>query len=257
VRELSSNAAVPLENAETANSEPPARLALVTDIGVGEAKLRWTLQCGFVGRLGGQGAVISRRELTALRGRVFYAQGRRPQFLTANGEFADEDEHDSVAFHLIGSSGDQPVAACRLVRFPDVATTDFERRVGSEAIERIIGALRIGRGDVAELSRWVVDPRFRHAGLGAQLIAGMWALAAHLRTLVGVAWAGTRDGQARALVAMGGSPISGVERIKSEAWDDELQALSFELDRPAPRFQSWVARMRKRLGLREMSWARR
>ena len=253
----SSKAAVVFEDLPRGEAGSTAHLSVVANNGVTKQRVRWTLQRGFIGRVvPGRSPLVSRRELSALRGRVFYAEGRRPQFISANGEFADEDEQDFAAFHLIGSTGAVPVAACRMVRFRDVAMTDFERRVGSRVIEQVLGALQVGRGDAAEVSRWVVDPRFRQEGLGALLIAGMWVLAAHLRILAALAWAGTRDGQAHALMAMGGSPISGVTRIKSEAWDDELQALSFDPYRPATQFQSWVCRMGDRLKLPDVSWAR-
>ncbi|HET6980717.1 MAG TPA: hypothetical protein VFI53_01180, partial [Myxococcaceae bacterium] len=148
------------------------------------------------------------------------------------------------------------IAACRLVRFQDVARTDFERRVNVGVLDRILAGLDVGRGDVVEVSRWVVDPRFRQERLGGLLIAGLWALALHLRIAAALAWAGTRDGQARALVAMGGRPIPGMLPMKSTAWDDELQALSFAPVRPASPFRSWVERMNERLGFRELSWAR-
>jgi hypothetical protein len=257
VSKLSSSAAIVPEQTEASEPAPPSRLALVPSNGGTPEKIRWTLQQGFTRRIdGGSDSIVSRRELSALRGRVFYAEGRRPQFLGPDGEFADEDEHDSAAFHLIGSSGSERIAACRLVRFQDVATTDFERRVGPEAVEKLLAASQVGRGEVVEVSRWVVDARFREEGLGAQLIAGLWALALNVGVVMALAWAGTRDGQARALTAMGGSPISGVARIKSEAWDDELQALSFDPRYPARRFRPWVDRMSERLGFGEVSWAR-
>jgi hypothetical protein len=252
-----SRSAKPESKNEHAGPPGTSQRLTVVAVPAEEAEVSWTLQHGFLSQVDSCGApIISRHDLSAFRGRVFYADGRRPQFLSPGGEYADEDEHDAVAFHLIGTVGAHPIAACRLVRFRDVARTDFERRIDSDVIDRMLARLNVGRGDTVEVSRWVVDPRFRQERLGASLIAGLWAFALHLGVLAALAWAGTRDGQARALIAMGGSPISGMVPMKSMAWDDDLQALSFDPSRPAPRFRPWVNRMNERLGFGELSWAR-
>ena len=258
MRRLSSSAIIVSDEASPNVSRTDSHSRRVRNQSAEAAQLHWTVQRGFIAPLnGGSASLITRRELSALRAGVFDdAAERTPQCLGAGGEFAAEDEHDSVAFHLIGSSETRPLAACRLVRFRDVATPDFERRVGSVALEQILQALRVDRRNIAEVSRWIIDPRLPGKILGPVLIAGMWALAAHLRISVGFACAGTPDIPAAALAAMGGRPIEAEAWMKSEVRDEGLQPLWFDVLHPAPRVQCWVNAMKHRLELPDASGSR-
>ena len=220
-----------------------------------DAEVTWSVQRGFETPLGNtEIAPISRRQLALMRGKVFYASGRRPPFLRPDGSFSDIDDIDDVAYHVIGREGEAPIASLRLLSMSDSGQSRFESLLPPGFFERLLAERKVPRDACCEVSRWVVTKVNRRQKLGVRLVAGGWGLTRWLKLRDAWAWAGTRDGQTDALVKMGAVRVSGLEPHRSKEWDDELQAIHFDLMRPPQEMAPLIKDMARRLGLGEVEF---
>lgn len=192
-------------------------------------------------------------ELTEMRGRVLYNGGHRPDFLLVDGNFADPDPLDAYAYHLLARSSGCLVGCCRVVPLASAPSCITESLLGHQRLDRLLLEIGTTRAQTGEVSRWIVVPEYRCITLGLRLVAGTWAIGRWLGLQTGIAMVGTRDGQNRALMHIGGRPVPGLELLVSQKFDDELVVLSFDHSRPAKSFATLVDKMAALLEL-ENQW---
>ena len=211
----------------------------------------WAVQKGFTGTRRSAETVrpLGRDELAGMRGKVFFASGRRRAFMNDDGTYTDIDEYDDLSWHVFGRIKDELVAACRVLHFQDTPETAFEKHAGPAAAAKYLAAKGLSRVECGEASRWVVMKRERGGRLAARAIAGGWGVVQWLKCRGVWAWAGTRDGQSRALMRMGGQPVEGLPLLRSDSWDDELQALYFEIQNPPAAMVPLIAEMKTLLSI--------
>jgi hypothetical protein len=164
-------------------------------------------------------------ELSEMRARVLYEEGRRPSFRLVDGTFADRDGHDEFAYHLIARASSQAIGSIRLVPLHTPARSVTEEAAGPQAFSDALARMRVQAEEAAECGRWVVVPDWRNTLVGMRLIAGIIAIGRHLgyRMLIGPA--GVRDGQASLLTAVGMRPLPCLPRVHVPRYDDELDIL--------------------------------
>jgi hypothetical protein len=84
-------------------------------------------------------------ELSEMRGRLLYAEGRRPAFRLSNGKFADDDGLDRYAYHLLAHAPSGLVGCGRLVSLAAVAKCATETLVGSQPLDNALLAANVSR----------------------------------------------------------------------------------------------------------------
>lgn len=187
-------------------------------------------------------------ELTEMRGRVLYDGGRRPAFRLADGSFADPDPLDAYAYHLLARPSACLVGCCRVVPLASAQPCGTESLLGRERFNRLLLEIGATRAHTGEASRWIVVPEHRGPRVGLRLVAGMWAIFRWLGLQTVIAMVGTRDGQNRALMRIGGRPVPGLAPLPSHKFDDEILVLSFDVSRPAKSFAVLIDEMAAPLG---------
>jgi hypothetical protein len=209
--------------------------------------LSWSVQYGF-----DPSAELTRAELVGLRDRVLSASGRRSFSILADELLTHTtgDRFDDDAWHLVCRDGQGPVSSVRLRPFSKGATSPFEALLPPSALEQLWKDAP--RDRCAEVSRWLTT-RTNDQRLFARTIAALWALAQSLSLEVAYTWAGSRDGQASALMRMGGKLLRGVEPLASERWSDDLCAVHFNIHAPPPILAPLIKEMAERLKLPNLS----
>jgi hypothetical protein len=188
-------------------------------------------------------------ELAEMRGRVLYAEGRRAQFRQGNGRCIDQDPLDRYAYHVLLRTSDKLIGCIRLVPLKHVQVCGIESLWGRRRFERLLVQLGTTRNRIGEVGRWVVTPEYALLRMGLRLVAGVGTLATWLRLETVVAVAGTRDGQANALMRAGGRPVPGLLPMKSQKYDDDLVILTFDLSHPVNSIGLLAADMALRLSI--------
>lgn len=189
-------------------------------------------------------------ELQHMRGRVAYANGRRPRFMNDDGHLCDPCPLDSLCHHVFVRAQSQLIGSCRLLEPAQSGITGIEAEIGTESYEQALSEIAVSRQHVAEASRWIVMPEYAALSLGLRIIAGIWALSQALKIQVVMAIAGTAMGQANALIRTGAKPIKSFKPFFSSKYDEELVLLYFEIARPASRFRPLIEQMRSTLQLK-------
>jgi hypothetical protein len=180
-----------------------------------------------------------------LRGLVLYDDGRRPQFLSPSGQFADRDPLDLVAYHVLGWCMGELVGCIRFV--PVTISGLTERVLGSERFEDLLAALNTTRDRTVEVGRWIVHPEFRRHRVALYLVGGCWSYVQRLGFDMAVATVGTRGKQDAILHRTGLIPVPNLAPHRSDAFDDELRTMYAVVREPAPNFRGMVEQMRNRL----------
>jgi hypothetical protein len=173
-------------------------------------------------------------ELSDFRGRVLYANGRRPRFQSDHGLYNDEDPQDLESFHVIVRHHGALVACLRLT--PALHSRTFiGRLLGADDLNAVLCNMGLTGQDCVEAGRWIVLPSARGTDLAKTLLLSCWAVGRWLdkRCLFGLA--GTRDGQAKMICRTGGQRAPGIEARFVQDLDDEVSLVYFDLDRP-PQF---------------------
>jgi hypothetical protein len=166
------------------------------------------------------------RELRALRGKIFYNDGQRPSFQTADGAFDDPDPTDTSAFHIVGGSEGRAIGCARLL--PSILPDSWlDSVLGRRRLDTILRNLGVNRSQACEGSRWAVAPEGRGT-LGPVIVAATWAVARWLRCSVGLVLACTCRNQDVALIRMGGHPVPGVPLMRSPVSEDYLRLIYFD-----------------------------
>jgi predicted GNAT family N-acyltransferase len=173
-------------------------------------------------------------ELREMRGRVLYEEGGwNPMFVSESGTCTDLDSLDEGAHHVLVRAGDDIVACARVSVLNRERAGYVSSLLGSRRFEEILFQSGAAWGTTCEASRWIVDSKFRHMGLGPRVVAAAWTLARCLEMRAGFVLACTRYGQDRLLCRMGAKPVDGVPLIPAGVIHDELRLLHFNLCVPA------------------------
>lgn len=189
-------------------------------------------------------------ELSEMRGRVLYAEGRRPTFQLADGRFADDDPLDVHAYHVVAYSATGPVGCIRLVPLADLPECFSEHLVGHQPFAQALVALQVTRPQAAECGRWMVVPDYRHVSqLGICLAAGIIAVGRQLGYKILIGPTGTRDGQANFLIRIGMQAMPALMPLPMPLYDDEIQFLYINPNCPNEKLGMQMNQMAERLAL--------
>lgn len=166
------------------------------------------------------------QDLSEMRGRVLYAEGRRPSFPLSKGTLADWDAIDAQHAYLLFSRAPTGAVGCiRLVPLADGTECVTEEIVGKTLFIKALEDLGVSRCQAAECGRWVVVPEYRNTLLGMHLAAGTIAVGRYLGYRILIGATGVRDGQAELLARIGMQPLPYLSRVEVPRYDDELECL--------------------------------
>ena len=194
-------------------------------------------------------------ELSEMRGRLLYAEGRRPAFRLANGKFADDDELDRYAYHLLAYAATSLVGCARLVPLGPVTRCVTETLVGSQPLHNALLALNVARYQAAECGRWMVEPEYRCTSmLAMRLAAGIIAIGRQLEYKILVASTGTRDGQVNLLIRIGFRRLPALAPLTVPLYTDELQFIYIDPRCASPKFTLLINQMTEQLALASLQW---
>lgn len=182
-------------------------------------------------------------EISELRGRVLYDNGRRPGFRLPSGHFADADPLDRHAFHIIARKDGNPVGCVRNVPVTEGVTCLTERLLGERQFAEMLAAFGVKRKAAVESSRWMVDPDFRASRIGVLLAAGGVTVAQAFGFELLFCSVGTRDKQDCILSRLGLRRVPELPLIAVPEYDDELCVMYIQPHRPTPRFAELMAEM--------------
>ena len=188
-------------------------------------------------------------EISEFRGRVLYANGRRPFFRQQGGRYADEDPLDPGSFHITARRDGDLVGYVRIRPLPEYAQSSLRLMVTKRQFAAALEEMRLDLNDCLEVSRWIVAPPARGTDLGATLVVAAWAVGRWLGKQRLIATVGTRDGQARMLARFGGQTLNSIDAKFIGEYDDELVTLYFELNHPPPRVAAKLSEVERLLNL--------
>ena len=188
-------------------------------------------------------------EISELRGRVLYDNGRRPAFRLPSGRFADSDPLDRHAYHIIARNDGNSVGCVRNVPGTEDVTFITERLLGERRFAEMLAAFGVERKAAVECSRWMVDPEFRSLRIGVLLAAGAVTAAQAFGFKLLFCSVGTRDRQDRVLSRLGLRHVPELPLIPVPEFDDELCVMYIQPHRPTPGFAELMAEMDVELNL--------
>jgi N-acyl-L-homoserine lactone synthetase len=182
-------------------------------------------------------------EISELRGRVLYENGRRPAFRLPIGRYADPDPLDVHAYHIIARSGGKAVGCVRTVPIAEGVVGITECLLGQKQFAEMLTSLDMDRRDVVESSRWTVDPFFRASRIGVLLAAGGVAVARALGFKLLLCSVGTRNKQDIILSRLGVRRVAGLSLIPVPEFNDDLCVMQIQPHHPQPHFAELMAEM--------------
>ena len=188
-------------------------------------------------------------ELSEFRGRILYANGRRPRFRREGGGYTDDDPLDRQSFHVTVRKDGDLVGYIRIRPLPESSQSSIGRLVTRGQFEAALEEMRLTRNDCLEVSRWIVDSSARGTAVGATLVVSCWAVGRWLGKRRLLATVGTRDGQARMLGRFGGQILRSVDAKFIPEYDDELVTMQFDLNHPPPRVSAQLSAVGRLLKL--------
>jgi N-acyl-L-homoserine lactone synthetase len=189
-------------------------------------------------------------EISELRGRVLYEDGRRPAFRLPTGRFGDPDPLDQHAYHIIARTSGIVVGCVRNVPITVGVMGITERLLGQEQFAEVLATLGVERRDVVECGRWIVDRNFRALRIGMLLAAGAVTTAHALGFRLLLCSVGTRDQQDRILSGLGLRRVAGLPLVPVPEFNDELCVMSIQPDHPPSHFAELMAEMHEKLELK-------
>lgn len=192
-------------------------------------------------------------EISELRGRVLYDNGRRPAFRLSTGRFSDSDPLDPHAFHIVARNDGNSVGCVRNVPITEGITCLTERLLGKTGFAKMFASLGIERKRAVESSRWMLDPNFRTSGIGAFLAAGAVAVARNFGFELLFCSVGTRDKQDRLLSRLGLRRVPEIPLISVPEFNDELCLMFIQPHRPPPHLEKLMDEMDLELKLKNPS----
>jgi hypothetical protein len=174
-------------------------------------------------------------EISEFRGRILYANGRRPRFRREGGGYADDDPLDPQSFHVTARTGGELVGYTRIRPLPEYSQSSLGQVATRFQFEAALEEMRLARNDCLEVSRWIVAPSVRGTAVGATLVVSAWAVGGWLGKQCLLGTVGARDGQARMLGRFGGQVLHSIDAKFIAEYDDELVTMYFDLTHPPPR----------------------
>jgi N-acyl-L-homoserine lactone synthetase len=188
-------------------------------------------------------------DISELRGRVLYDNGRRPAFRLKTGRFSDSDPLDPHAFHIIARNNSNSVGCVRNVPLTDGITCLTERLLGQTRFAKMLATFGVKRKQVVESSRWMLDPNFRNSGIGASLAAGSVAVAHNFNFELLICSVGTRDKQDKLLSRLGLRRVPDIPLIPVAQYNDELCVMFIQPHSPPPHLKKLMDEMDVELNL--------
>ena len=188
-------------------------------------------------------------ELSEFRGRILYANGRRPRFARDGGQYADDDPLDVESFHVTVRADGALIGCARVTPLPEYSRSFIGRRVGPSYLEAAVNLMNLARTDCAEAGRWIVAPSARGTVLGRLLLLSLWVIGQWLdkRCLFGAV--GVRDGQSTMVGRCGGHVAPGIDPVFVKEYDDELSVMYFDLSHPPPQIATQLRGVRRILNM--------
>lgn len=192
----------------------------------------------------GLGETQAVERIRELRARILFDHGRRPDFRTVDGGYADDQALDFGAWHFIGRrQPDGPPLG--YVRLSTPETGDlFQTRahLGAERYESLLRECGCGTAETFEHSRLVVEHQARKLGLGVHLNAFAIAAARCLGAKAMIGTSGTADGQDRFHERFGFRPIPGSRRYV-ERYTEDVVIMLYRSAFPAGEHAGLVERL--------------
>jgi predicted GNAT family N-acyltransferase len=175
------------------------------------------------------------REISEFRGRILYAEGRRPSFRRIDGGYSDDDPLDSQSFHVTVRAAGNLVGYVRIRPVPEYSQSTLGRLITRPEFEEILQQMRLIEDDCLEVSRWIVAPSARATEVGTTLVVSAWAVGRWLGKRRLIATVGARGGQTVMLARFGGQVLRSINAKFVPEYDDEVAAMHFDLNHPPPR----------------------
>ncbi|MCX4776182.1 ThiF family adenylyltransferase [Streptomyces sp. NBC_01264] len=171
---------------------------------------------------GGAGEAELVGRIRELRARILFDHGRRPDFRTPDGGYADDQELDFGAWHFVGrrEAGGPPLGYVRLST-PETGNL-FQTRayLGAALYDDVLRENGLGTAETFEHSRLVVEHQARKLGLGIHLNAFAMGAARFLGAKAMIGTSGTADGQDRFHERFGFRPVPGTRRYVEHYTED-------------------------------------
>lgn len=186
-----------------------------------------------LGSSSGRSAILA--ELSQFRGRILYANGRRPGFRQPGSGYADDDPLDVNSFHVTVRTEGQLVGYIRIRPLPEHGQSSIGLLITGREFATLLQEMGLARHACLEVGRWTVAPPARGTAIGRTLVLSAWAVGRWLGKRRLIATAGTRDGQANMLTRFGGQLPRSLSAKYVGEYDDELSLMYFDLDQPPPR----------------------
>jgi hypothetical protein len=199
----------------------------------------------------GAASAVQLEEISELRGRVLYANGRRPRFRLATGRFADPDPLDPEAYHIVALESGNPVGCVRNVPVSEGIPCITDHLLGQTHVSEMLAGFGVEKKDAVECSRWMLDPEFRASHIGALLAGGAVAVARTLGFKLLFCSVGTRDKQDRMLARLGLRYVPGLPLIAVPEYNDDLCVMYIKPHLPTPRMAELMAKMDLELKLKQ------
>lgn len=193
-------------------------------------------------------------EISELRGRVLYDNGRRPAFKLPMGRFSDSDLLDSQAFHIVARNEGVCVGCVRNVPIAQNFTCLTECLLGKTQFSKMLSAFGVERKNTVESSRWMLDPNFRSSNIGALLAAGGVTVARNFGFELLICSVGTRDKQDRLLSRLGLRPVPEIPLIPVPKYNDELCVMFIQPQNAPPHLEKLMAEMDSELNLKPINY---
>jgi GNAT acetyltransferase-like protein len=189
-------------------------------------------------------------EISELRGRVLYENGRRPAFRLPTGHFADPDPLDQQAYHVVAQNCGKAIGCVRNVPITEDVTCITEQLLGRTRFAEMLSAFGVERKSAVECGRWIVEPDFRANRIGVLLAAGAVTTAHAFGFKLVFCSVGTRDKQDCILSRLGLRRVPALPLFPVPDFNDELCVMYIQPDRPMPHFAELMAEMDVKLKLK-------
>jgi hypothetical protein len=198
----------------------------------------------------GRAARRQLNNISEFRGRVLYANGRRPAFRLPTGRFDDPDPLDRYAYHIVAQNDNHCIGCVRNVPLISGENCLTERLLGKTKLAEMLSTFGIQRKDAVESSRWILDPNFRASRTGVWLAAGGVTVARTFGFKLLFCSVGTRDKQNLILERLGLRRVPDLPLMPAPELNDELCVMYIEPHRPSPRMAGLMDEMKLELKLR-------